>query len=114
MIFSAPVQYAIRAMTYLGEQEAGKLSSIRRFRGRRAFRCRIWRRLSTGCLDAGWLPRSEAFGRRDAGRPRAGSPSRRLLPRWVPIYRASVHTGMPSAVMMFRARARELEVVRRR
>jgi len=29
MIFSAPVQYAIRAMTFLGEQEAGKLSSIR-------------------------------------------------------------------------------------
>ncbi len=29
MIFSAPVQYAIRAMTYLGEQEVGKLSSIR-------------------------------------------------------------------------------------
>lgn len=29
MIFSTPVQYAIRAMTYLGEQEAGKLSSIR-------------------------------------------------------------------------------------
>lgn len=29
MIFSSPVQYAIRAMTYLGEQEVGKLSSIR-------------------------------------------------------------------------------------
>jgi Rrf2 family protein len=29
MIFSSPVQYAIRAMTYLGEQEAGKLSSTR-------------------------------------------------------------------------------------
>jgi Rrf2 family protein len=29
MIFSNPVQYAIRAMTYLGEQEVGKLSSIR-------------------------------------------------------------------------------------
>ncbi len=29
MIFSNPIQYAIRAMTYLGEQEAGKLSSIR-------------------------------------------------------------------------------------
>ncbi len=29
MIFNAPVQYAIRAMTYLGEQEVGKLSSIR-------------------------------------------------------------------------------------
>ena len=28
MIFSRPVQYAIRAMTYLGEQEAGKLCSI--------------------------------------------------------------------------------------
>lgn len=28
-IFSNPVQYAIRAMTYLGEQEPGKLSSIR-------------------------------------------------------------------------------------
>lgn len=29
MIFSSPVQYAIRAMTCLGEQEVGKLSSIR-------------------------------------------------------------------------------------
>jgi Rrf2 family protein len=29
MIFSTPVQYAIRAMTFLGEQEVGKLSSIR-------------------------------------------------------------------------------------
>lgn len=29
MIFSRPAQYAIRAMTYLGGQEAGKLSSIR-------------------------------------------------------------------------------------
>jgi Rrf2 family protein len=29
MIFSTPVQYAIRAMTYLGQQEPGKLSSIR-------------------------------------------------------------------------------------
>jgi len=29
MIFSSPIQYAIRAMTYLGEQERGKLSSIR-------------------------------------------------------------------------------------
>ncbi len=29
MIFSSPVKYAIRAMTYLGEQEPGKLSSIR-------------------------------------------------------------------------------------
>jgi Rrf2 family protein len=29
MIFSSPVQYAIRAMTYLGEQEVGKLSSTR-------------------------------------------------------------------------------------
>jgi Rrf2 family protein len=29
MIFSTPVQYAIRAMTYLGEQEVGKLCSIR-------------------------------------------------------------------------------------
>ena len=29
MIFSTPVQYAIRAMTYLGGQEVGKLCSIR-------------------------------------------------------------------------------------
>ena len=29
MIFSSPVQYAIRAMTYLGGQEVGKLCSIR-------------------------------------------------------------------------------------
>jgi Rrf2 family protein len=29
MIFSSPVQYAIRAMTYLGEQEVGKVSSTR-------------------------------------------------------------------------------------
>ena len=28
MIFSSPIQYAIRAMTYLGEQEPGRLSSI--------------------------------------------------------------------------------------
>jgi Rrf2 family protein len=29
MIFSSPIKYAIRAMTYLGEQEPGKLCSIR-------------------------------------------------------------------------------------
>jgi Rrf2 family protein len=29
MIFSSPVQYAIRAMTYLGEQEVGKVCSTR-------------------------------------------------------------------------------------
>lgn len=29
MIFTNPLQYAIRAMTYLGDQEVGKLSSIR-------------------------------------------------------------------------------------
>jgi Rrf2 family protein len=29
MIFSSPVQYAIRALTYLGEREPGKFSSIR-------------------------------------------------------------------------------------
>ncbi len=29
MIFSSPIQYAIRAMTYLGEQEPARYSSIR-------------------------------------------------------------------------------------
>ncbi len=29
MIFSSPIKYAIRALTYLGEQEPGKFSSIR-------------------------------------------------------------------------------------
>jgi Rrf2 family iron-sulfur cluster assembly transcriptional regulator len=54
MIFSSPIQYAIRAMTYLGEQEPGKLSSIRKIsRAERIpmpYLAKIINRLSRGRL----------------------------------------------------------------